>query len=131
MGPALAGGSSHRTGKGHFMQLPLQITIRDFPQSEALEARIREKAVKLEEFYPRITSCRVTVEEMRKHHQQGRHFQVNLDVRVPGKEIVVNHVHDEDDYVAVREAFDAAKRQLEEVARVQRGEVKEHNRAPK
>jgi ribosomal subunit interface protein len=129
--PALAGGSGHRTRKGHFMQLPLQITIRDFPQSEALDARIREKAAKLEEFYPRITSCRITVEEMRKHHQQGRHFQVSLDVRVPGKEIVVNHAHDEDAYVAVREAFDAAKRQLEEVARVQRGEVKEHNRAPK
>lgn len=113
------------------MQLPLQITIRDFPQSEALEARIREKAAKLEDFYPRITSCRVTVEEMRKHHQQGRHFQVSLDVRVPGNEIVVNHAHDEDAYIAVRDAFDAAKRQLEEVARMQRGDVKEHSRAPK
>ena len=113
------------------MQLPLQITIRDFPQSEALEARIREKATKLEEFYPRMTSCRVTVEEMRKHHQQGRHFQVSLDVRVPGKEIVVNHAHDEDAYVAVRDAFDVAKRQLEDVARVQRRDVKGHSRASK
>lgn len=103
------------------MQIPLQITVRDFPQSEALEARIREKAAKLEEFHPRITSCRVTVEEMRKHHHQGRHFQVSLDIRVPGKEIVVNHAHDEDAYVALREAFGAAKRQLEEVARLQAG----------
>ena len=95
------------------MQLPLQITIRDFPQSEALEARIREKAAKLEEFHPRITRCRVTVEEMRKHHQQGRHFQVSLDVRVPGREIAVNNARDEDVYVALRDAFDAAKRQLE------------------
>lgn len=110
------------------MQVPLQITVRDFPQSEALEARIREKAAKLEEFHPNITSCRVIVEEMRKHHQQGRHFQVNLDLRVPGREIVVNHAHDEDAYVALREAFDAARRQLEEAARVQRGEVKEHSR---
>jgi ribosomal subunit interface protein len=106
------------------MKLPLQITIRDFPQSEALEARIREKAAKLEEFHPRITSCRVTVEEIRKHHQQGRHFQVSLDVRVPGKEIVVNHAHDEDVYVALRDAFDAANRQLEETAHVQQGNVK-------
>jgi len=106
------------------MQVPLQITVRDFPQSEALEARIREKAAKLEEFYPRITSCRVTVEEMRKHHQQGRHFQVSLDVRVPGREIVVNHAHDEDVYVALRTAFDSARRQLEEVVRLQRDEVK-------
>ena len=108
------------------MQLPLQITIRDFPQSEALDARIREKAAKLEEFHPRITSCRVTVEELRKHHQQGRHFQVSLDVRVPGKEIIVNHVHHEDVYVALRDAFDAAKRQLEEIVRLKRGDVKIH-----
>lgn len=106
------------------MQVPLQITVRDFPQSEALEARIRDKAAKLEEFYPRITSCRVTVEELRKHHQQGRHFQVSLDVRVPGKEIIANRMHHEDPYVALREAFDAAKRQLEDMARPKRGEGK-------
>ena len=106
------------------MQIPLQITVRDFPQSEALEVRIREKAAKLEEFHPHITSCRVTVEELRKHHQQGRHFQVSLDVRMPGRKVVVNHMHDEDVYVALRDAFDAAKRQLEEVARVKRGDVK-------
>jgi ribosomal subunit interface protein len=106
------------------MQVPLQITVRDFPQSEALEARIREKAAKLEEFHPRITSCRVTVEELRKHHHQGRHFQVSLDVRVPGREVVVNRAHHEDVYVALRDAFDAAKRQLEEMTSAKRGEVK-------
>ena len=109
------------------MQVPLQITIRDFPQSEALEARIREKAAKLGEFHPNIISCRVAIEELRKHQHQGRHFQVNLDVRVPGKAIVVNHMHDEDVYVALRNAFDAAKRQIEEAVRVQRGDVKAHD----
>jgi len=110
------------------MQVPLQITVRDFPQSEALEARIRDKAAKLAEFHPRITSCRVTVEELRKHHQQGRHFQVSLDVRVPGKEIVANRAHHEDAYVVLRDAFDAAKRQLEDAARPKRGEVKTPDR---
>lgn len=109
------------------MHVPLQISVREFPQSEALEARIREKAAKLEEFHPNIISCRVAIEELRKHQQQGRHFQVNLDVRVPGKEIVVNHMHDEDVYVALRDTFDAAKRQLEEAARVKRGDVKAHD----
>ena len=113
------------------MQVPLQITVRDFPQSEALEARIREKAAKLDEFHPNITSCRVTVEEMRKHHQQGRHFQVSVDVRVPGREIVVHQAHDEDAYVALRDAFNAAKRQLEDAARLRRGDVKGHTRAAK
>ena len=112
------------------MQVPLQITVRDVRHSEALEARIREKAAKLDQFHPRIMSCRVTVEELHRHHSQGRHFQVRVDVRVPGREIVANRDHAEDPYVALREAFDAAKRQLEELARAQRGELKAQPAAP-
>jgi ribosomal subunit interface protein len=108
------------------MQIPLQITIRDVPHSDALEAQIREKAAKLESFHPRITSCRVTIEELRKHHHQGREFRVHVDLRVPGKEIVVDRDHHEDVYVALRDAFDSAKRQLEEVVREKRGDVKLH-----
>ncbi len=108
------------------MQIPIQITFHDVPRSDALEAHIRQKAEKLEEFHSRIISCRVTVEELRKHHHQGRHFRVLIDLRVPGKEIVANRDHHEDVYVALRDAFDAVKRQLEEVAREMRGDVKTH-----
>jgi ribosomal subunit interface protein len=108
------------------MQIPVQITFRNFPRSEAVEARIRAKAVKLEEFHPRITSCHVAVEELDRHRQQGRQFTVRLDIRVPGHEVVVDRDHHEDIFVALRDAFDAAARQLEELARTQRGEVKAH-----
>ncbi|HEY6024273.1 MAG TPA: cold shock domain-containing protein, partial [Pseudolabrys sp.] len=47
-------------------------------------------------------------------------------LRVPGHEVVVDRDHDEDIYVALRDAFNAAARQLEEVARTQRGDVKTH-----
>lgn len=106
------------------MQVPLQITVREMAHSDALDARIRGKAAKLSEFHPNITSCRVTVEESRKHHRQGRHFQVIVDVRVPGKELVANRDHDEDVYVALREAFGAVRRQLEEHVRASRDFVK-------
>ena len=108
------------------MQTPLQITLLGMDPSEALESRIREKAVKLEEFHPRITRCRVSVEESRKHHTQGRHFSVRIDVHVPGREVVATRDHDEDVYVALRDAFDAVGRQLEEVVREMRGDVKVH-----
>lgn len=108
------------------MQLPLQITFRNFPSSEAVEARIRAKAAKLEEFHPRITSCHVVVEELDRHRHQGRQFTVRLDLRVPGHELVVDRDHHEDVYVALRDAFNAAGRKLEEVARTQRREVKMH-----
>ena len=108
------------------MQVPLQITFRNFPRSDAVETRIREKAAKLEEFHSRIISCRVIVEERHRHHHQGKQFTVRLDIRVPGHELAIDRDHDEDIYVAVRDAFDAAARKLEDVARTQRGDVKVH-----
>lgn len=108
------------------MELMLQITTRDIPHSEALENHIREKAEKLGKFYPHILHCRIVVELPHKHKHQGRIFDVHLDMTVPGAELVVNRVANEDVYVAVRDAFDAAKRQLEDYARRQRGDTKIH-----
>jgi ribosomal subunit interface protein len=108
------------------MQVPLQITIRDMESSDALETHIREKAQKLDEFFDRIMSCRVVVEMPHKHHHQGKQFNVRIDIGVPGNEIVVNRDHSEDVYVALRDAFNAAKRQLEDYARKVRGDVKTH-----
>lgn len=108
------------------MQLPLQITIRDIERSDALEAHIRDKAKKLDEFFDHIMSCYVVVEMPHKHHHQGKQFNVRIDIGVPGSEIVVNHDHHEDVYVALRDAFDAAKRQLEDYARKIRGDTKTH-----
>jgi ribosomal subunit interface protein len=109
------------------MQIPLQITVRDMDHSEALDARIREKVAGLERFHPRITTCRVTVREFGKHQHQGRQFEVCVDVRVPGHaEVVSNRHHDEDVYVALRDALDSTTRQLEEVIREKRGDIKTH-----
>ncbi len=108
------------------MKLQLQITTRDVPHSEALEAHIRQKVEKLETFYPKVMGCRVVVDVPHKHKHQGRTFNVRLDITVPGKELVVNHEAHEDVYVAVRDAFDAAKRQLEDYGRRQRGNIKAH-----
>lgn len=113
------------------MQMPVQITFRDMKPSEAVEARIRERAGKLDEYYDRITSCRVVVEAPHRHHHQGKLFHVRIDVKVPDGEFVVSrepaehHAH-EDVFVAVRDAFNAIQRRLEDYARRQRREVKTH-----
>ena len=108
------------------MQIPLQITIRGIEHSDALETHIREKVAKLDEFFDYIMSCRVVVELPHKHHHQGKQFNVRLDIGVPGSEIVVKHDHSEDVYVALREAFDAAKRRIEDYVRKMRGDIKTH-----
>ena len=104
------------------MQIPLQITLHGIGPSEALHQDIRERAEKLARFYDRITSCRVVLEMdgLRKTH--GKQFSAHIDVKVPGGEIAVTRAHDEDVQIALREAFDAAKRQLGVYARSQRVE---------
>ena len=109
------------------MQTPPQITFRNFPRSDAVDALIRAKVAKLEEFHSRIMSCHVVVDELDRHRHQGKQFTVRLDIRVPGHEVVVDRDHHEDIYVALRDAFNAAGRKLEEVARTQRGDVKAHD----
>ncbi len=108
------------------MQSSLQITMRDMPNSAALEDHIRQKVAKLENFYPHLMGCRVVVEVPHKHKNQGRKFDVRLDITVPGGELVVNREADGDIYVALRDAFDAARRQIEDYGHRQRGDKKTH-----
>ena len=113
------------------MQVPLQIDFQNMDRSEAVEARVRERANKLEQFYPRITACRVTVVAPHRHHRHGGLYDVRINLDVPGRNILVthagpqNHAH-EDVYVALRDAFNAAQRQLEDHSRKVRQKVKRH-----
>ncbi len=117
------------------MQLPMQIVFRNMARSEALEARIHKEAEKIERFFDRITSCRVVVEAAHKHHQQGNLYHVRIDVTVPNGELVAsrqphdNQAH-EDAYVAVRDAFNAMRRQLDAHGQRIRREVKAHEGPP-
>jgi ribosomal subunit interface protein len=108
------------------MQIPLQISLRGVKHSDALYGAIREKAEKLERYYDRITNCRVVLELGARHKLQGKQFAVRIGLKVPGGEIAVTREHDEDVQAALRDAFDAARRQLEDYAREQRGDVKRH-----
>ena len=112
------------------MQTPLKMNLGTLAGSTALEALIRRKAAWLERFHDRIVSCHVTVEAPHRHHHRGRQYIAHIRLTVPGGEIVVSHdargKGHEDPYVAVRDAFDAARRQLEDFARVRRGDVKAH-----
>jgi cold shock CspA family protein len=126
------------------------------PPSEAIEAAIREKAAKLDSFYDRIMGCRVLIEAPHRHHRKGKLYHVRIDLTLPGGEIVVKHepkrvkpktppagnaadvtlletnepgkyAAHRDVYVAIRDAFAAARRKLQDYARRQRGLVKLHN----
>jgi len=135
------------------MMLPVQISFRNVERSEMVEARIREETAQLEKFYDRIMSCRITVEALHHRLDRGNPYHLRIDLTVPGAELVVKqepslHKPDQqtdegripkeiaaegshkDIYVAIRDAFDAMRRELEGCIGRQRGDVKHHEPTP-
>jgi len=114
------------------MQIPAQVTFRDMPVSDEIQQACWKESEKLDRYYDRITSCRVTVSMPHKHHRKGNLYDIRIDLTVPGGELVVNrepakHHQDEDPHVAVHDAFKRIRRQLEDFVQKQRGDVKSHD----
>lgn len=112
------------------MTTSLEITFHGVEKSEAIEARIREKHAKLAEHHARITRCRVVVEAPHRKGHQGAVYHVKVEVSIPGHAPIVvgneretNHAH-EDVYVALRDAFAAARRRLDDVVARMAGAAK-------
>ena len=127
----------------------LQTTFRNVDASPAVEGRVQEEAGKLGKYFDGITSCRVIVEAPHRHHLHGESFHIRIELRVPGKELVVAHepslIHEEQSeshkhlevegphknvYVAIRDAFKAMRRQLQDYVHCLRHEVKAHHPNP-
>ena len=129
------------------MPLTPTVTFRGIEPTDALEAEILMRARKLETYYSRIIGCRVLIELVQRHHEAGNRYHVRIDLTVPGDQIVVSHeaslyataldvlteeltkaaeIDPERKHpgVAIREAFDVARRRLQDYARMQRGAVK-------
>jgi len=125
------------------MTKPVQVTFRNMQPSGALETEARTRAAWLETFHPSIVGCRVLVEIPHRHRSRGRHVHVRVEVSLPGEDLIVNHEptlhgalrdteedgHRKDDdveavrkyaLVAVHEAFDIARRRLQDLAERQR-----------
>lgn len=117
------------------MQIPLQIQFHNIEPSPFIEAAVRKYAKKLELFRDDIVSCRVTVAAPHKHRHKGNLYHIVVDVRTEGDEIVVSRMPDdeqahEDIYVTLRDAFKAARRQLQDRIKIRRGHVKQHQPTP-
>lgn len=131
------------------MTVPIQITFRNIEPSDRVEATIRKQVVKLGRFYARIMSCRVAVEAPENRRRHGGVPHVRIDLSLPGAELVIKNdpslrrtIQSEElnqspkrldlsvphkcVEVAVRDAFRAARRRLEDYVQRTRGDVKTH-----
>jgi cold shock CspA family protein/ribosome-associated translation inhibitor RaiA len=117
------------------MKLPLQITFRHMEPSPAFETRIHELTARLEKFCDQIMRCRVVVEAPHRHNSKGKLYDIRIDITVPDKEIAIrlgspNHHAHENPYVALRDSFRAARRQLQDYQRERSQQVKVHVSPP-
>jgi cold shock CspA family protein len=104
------------------MKLPLQVSFRNMGPSDAIRAAVLERGEKLDRFFDRIMACRVVVEAPHKHHVKGNLYRIRIDLTVPGEEILAGREHAEDHahedvHVALRDAFDEARRKLQDYVR--------------
>lgn len=118
------------------MQIPLQITFKNMETNEVIESEIRKRAKKLDKFFDHIMSCRVVVDLPHKRKVRGNQYDIRIDITVPGSEIAVTKSSPDPDathkdpHMAIKDAFSAAARQLEDFSRRIRGDVKTHEAQP-
>lgn len=114
------------------MRIPPTISYRDVPKTDALESLIAQKIEKLEQYYDQISSCRVAIEKTHDHPGSGSPYRVRLDITVPeNREVIVDKSPDDGvQYppleTVIRDAFDAANRQLRELNEQQHNHMKTH-----
>jgi len=111
------------------MRVPMQLQFRGLEPSDFISNSVWDHVEKLEGFYDRMTSCSVTVSAPHHHKHLGKIYQVKVHIYLPGGEIWAstegehNQAH-EDVYVCIRDAFQMARRRLEDFIRKQRVMVK-------
>lgn len=111
------------------MKQPVQVVFRDMEPSDAIEAAVRRRVEHLDRFDPHAMACRVVVDQRHRHRQQGRPFGVSIELTTPGVVVMVDRVEHEEFAVALREAFDAMTRRLEDAVQERRGDEKRHEAA--
>lgn len=117
------------------MQVDPHIVFEGFPASEHVRAKVEAEVRKLEQFFDRIVACRIIVRKPQSRHHQGDLYSIAVHLTLPGgKEIhadrnpPLDHAHEDAD-VAIRDVFAAARRKLQDEARVLRGDTKRHEGA--
>lgn len=128
------------------MDLISHLQYRDVAASPALTRLVETELLRLKRHHPNLQICQVTIGRSHRHHQHGRQFEVTLHLMNDLGELLVNRrpstralrqslsgrpatkavergTSHADPYLTVREAFGAARRQLDEQARRERSQL--------
>ena len=113
------------------MERPLQVSYKALERSEFLDRLIGERADKLDRYHPNVIGCRVLVEVPHRGSESGKTpIGISVEVEVAGCNAVVGRSETErreaknDHSAVVNHAFDAVQRQLEDLSRTRRDQVR-------
>jgi ribosome-associated translation inhibitor RaiA len=114
------------------MEIAHEITFHNMTPSEAIRADILKRIAKLEKFYGRLISCRVSIEARSKQHRTGNIYEIHIEMQAPGGHLVVSrephHVKERRAHADIRtsiiEAFEAAEAQLQSFVKKRNGGAK-------
>jgi hypothetical protein len=107
------------------MQASLEITFRGMAPSAFVEAAVATWLERLGHVSERVQHCHVRI-DLPHRRRPGLPFQVAMTLAVPGADSVVVHGERDDVYLAIADVFLAARRRLQDLAQIRRGEVKRH-----
>ena len=116
------------------MKAPLEISFKGLDKSRAVEAKVAERATRLEKHFDRMTHVRVVVSAPNKLAHKGKHFEVKVEIGIPGgAPLIISEIPEGNDartdlMIAIRNAFDSAERRLDEVAERLGGSAKKAER---
>lgn len=112
---------------GDLDMLPIQITVRSLPDSPAIENHIHKHFEKLQRQVKRVTYCHVVVDVTQNHKRQGKIFSIHIDLKIPGKELLISHKQNQDLYVAIRDGFNAIRKLIQKISKPKHANRKLNN----
>ncbi|MFW5739267.1 MAG: HPF/RaiA family ribosome-associated protein [Myxococcota bacterium] len=113
------------------MRTAPEIKVQDVYQSEEVRTWILRRVKKLAARNPEITKLRVAVNTPHRRRSKGRRFRVQIDVGIPGSELVAcNHPNANSEHLipALYDAFQRSARQLDEHRAARRHRVRRAHR---
>lgn len=107
--------------------VPLRLAVHNTELSPQAHADIRQRVERLARYYDRITNCRVTIEVPQRRRRTDRKlYGARLALTVPLGSIVIDRQPRRTLETALDDAFQAARRRLQDHGRRMQGALKAH-----
>jgi cold shock CspA family protein len=128
-----AGATVRNKNKGDTMQTPVQIDFQGLDVNPEIRRVIDARLKQFEDRFGRITAGRIMLKAPGGHHRTGGQYEITVRLALPdGREVNIGRTPLKDERYAdlnfaINDAFNRARRQLQDQVRKLQGQVKQHS----